>query len=97
MLFETPWANFLQIEKDEICATISADDTVTFSDPPVQFSKAEIDRVLVDAQNQAATFAGLNRDIGKSKEFLSKVRTAVCCSWPVSGFLSHDAGNQEQR
>lgn len=60
------------IEQDEICATISADDTVTFSDPPVQFSKAEIDQVLTEAQNQAALFAALNGEVGKSKEFLSK-------------------------
>jgi COP9 signalosome complex subunit 3 len=60
------------IEQDEICATISADDTVTFSDPPVQLSKTEIDQVLADAQSQAALFAALNREIGKSKEFLSK-------------------------
>jgi len=60
------------IEQDEICATISADDTVTFSDPPAQFSKAEIDQVLAEAQNQAALFAALNREVGKSKEFLTK-------------------------
>lgn len=60
------------IEQDEICATISADDTVTFSDPPAQFSKMEIDHVLADAQNQAALFSALNREVGKSKEFLSK-------------------------
>ncbi|KAF9787819.1 hypothetical protein BJ322DRAFT_1045426 [Thelephora terrestris] len=60
------------IEQDEICATISADDTVTFSDPPVQFSKIEIDQVLADAQDQAALFFALNREVGKSKEFLSK-------------------------
>jgi hypothetical protein len=50
---------------------------VTFSDPPVQFSKAEIDQVLAEAQNQAALFAALNREVGKSKEFLSKVRAAA--------------------
>ena len=50
---------------------------MTFSDPPVQFSKAEIDQVLGEAQNQAALFAALNREVGKSKEFLSKVRTTV--------------------
>jgi COP9 signalosome complex subunit 3 len=50
---------------------------VTFSDPPVQFSKAEIDQVLAEAQNQAALFAALNREVGKSKEFLSKVRAVV--------------------
>ena len=43
----------------------------------MQFSKAEIDQVLVEAQNQASLFAALNREVGKSKEFLSKVRTTV--------------------
>ena len=50
---------------------------MTFSDPPVQFSKVEIDQVLAEAQNQAALFAALNREVGKSKEFLSKVRAVV--------------------
>lgn len=50
---------------------------MTFSDPPVQLSKTEIDQVLADAQSQAALFAALNREVGKSKEFLSKVRLAV--------------------
>lgn len=50
---------------------------MTFSDPPVQFSKADIDQVLTEAQNQAALFAALNREVGKSKEFLSKVRPAL--------------------
>lgn len=46
---------------------------MTFSDPPAQFSKMEIDHVLAEAQNQAALFAVLNREVGKSKEFLTKV------------------------
>jgi len=66
-----------KIEQDEICATISADDTVTFSDPPAQFSKPEIDQVLAEAQNQAALFAVLNREVGKSKEFLMKVQVTI--------------------
>jgi len=53
---------------------------VTFSDPPAQFSKTEIDQVLAEAQNQAALFAALNREVGKSKEFLTKVRAAVLVS-----------------
>jgi COP9 signalosome complex subunit 3 len=50
---------------------------VTFSDPPAQFSKMEIDQVLAEAQNQAAFFAALNGEIGKSKEFLTKVRIGI--------------------
>lgn len=54
---------------------------MTFSDPPVQFSKAEIDHVLAEAQNQATLFASLNKEVGKSKEFLSKVRAVVHLSF----------------
>lgn len=50
---------------------------MTFSDPPAQFSKTEIDKVLAEAQHQATLFAILNREVGKSKEFLSKVQVAV--------------------
>jgi len=38
----------------------------------------EIDQVLAEAQNQATLFAILNREVGKSKEFLTKVRVTVC-------------------
>jgi len=61
------------IEQDEICATISADDTVTFSDPPSKFSKSEIDRLLIEAQRQGAHLTALDRDLGKTKEFITKV------------------------
>lgn len=50
---------------------------MTFSDPPAQFSKIEIDQVLAEAQNQTAFFAALNREVGKSKEFLTKVRIDI--------------------
>ena len=56
---------------------------MTFSDPPVQFSKAEINRVLADAQHQAELFSALNREVGKSKEFLSKVRVIIHLSAPA--------------
>lgn len=60
------------IEQDEICATISADGTVTFTDPPSQYSRNEIDSLLRDAQEQHELLAGLNREMGKSKEFVMK-------------------------
>jgi hypothetical protein len=59
---------------------------VTFSDPPVQFSKMEIDQILAEAQNQAALFAALNREVGKSKEFLSKVRASLVLSLGLLNF-----------
>lgn len=74
--------NPLQIERDEICATISADGTVTFSDPPSQFSKAEIDRVLRNAQEQGELLLALDKAMGKSKDFISKVRSAISFPTP---------------
>ena len=59
---------------------------MTFSDPPAQFSKTNVDQVLAEAQNQAALFAVLNREVGKSKEFLTKVRDAVRASTFREGF-----------
>jgi hypothetical protein len=46
----------------------------------------EIDQVLAEAQNQAALFAVLNSEVGKSKEFLSKVRFAAHLSALWGGF-----------
>jgi hypothetical protein len=54
---------------------ISADGTVTFSDPPPQFSKDDVDRVLQDAQVQMALLGRLEKEMARSKEYLSKVRS----------------------
>jgi hypothetical protein len=61
-----------QIEKDEITATLSADGTVTFSDPPVSISRTEVDGLLREAQAQGAFLAALEREMAGSKEFLTK-------------------------
>jgi hypothetical protein len=47
---------------------------VTFSDPPPQFSKDEVDTVLYSAQAQSAQLEALDREVGRSKEFITKVR-----------------------
>jgi hypothetical protein len=57
----------------------------------------EIDQVLAEAQNQAAFFAALNGEIGKSKEFLTKVRIGIRVlafwvgfHWPIQATKNKD-------
>ncbi|RDB18413.1 COP9 signalosome complex subunit 3 [Hypsizygus marmoreus] len=70
------------IESNDISAQISADGTVTFSDPPPQFTKAQVDRVLLDVQAQTAALGELEREVGRSKEFLGKaVKTREDTAW----------------
>lgn len=44
-----------------------------FSDPPVKFDKADIDRVLAHAQEQCFLLTNLEREMARSKEYLAKV------------------------
>jgi len=67
-----------KIETNDISAEISASGSVTFSDPPPQFTKQQVDRVLRDVQLQTGLLAELEQDVGRSKEFLSKVRHWIC-------------------
>ncbi|KAH7882842.1 hypothetical protein F5I97DRAFT_1900062 [Phlebopus sp. FC_14] len=60
------------IESSEIRAKLSADGTVSFSDPPVKFEKADVDRVLARAQEQGALLSKLEKEMAKSKEYLVK-------------------------
>ncbi|KAG6327766.1 hypothetical protein ID866_11323 [Astraeus odoratus] len=60
------------IRSSEISARLSADGTVAFSDPPVKFEKADIDRVLAQAQEQSSLLARLEREMSRSKEYLAK-------------------------
>ncbi|KAF7307639.1 PCI domain-containing protein [Mycena indigotica] len=60
------------IEAGEIFAQISASGTVTFSDPPPQFSREEVDSVLRSAQTQSALLEGLDMDMARSREFITK-------------------------
>jgi hypothetical protein len=46
---------------------------VTFSDPPAQFTKEQVDGVLRDVQEQTALLVYLEQEVGRSKEYLSKV------------------------
>jgi COP9 signalosome complex subunit 3 len=49
---------------------------VTFSDPPAQFTKEQVDGVLRDVQEQTALLAYLEQEAGRSKEYLGKVRVS---------------------
>lgn len=66
--------SFSQIESNDVSAQISASGSVTFSDPPPQFTKEQVDNVLRDVQEQSALLAALDQQIGKNKEYLAKVR-----------------------
>ena len=46
---------------------------MTFSDPPAQFTKEQVDGVLRDVQEQTALLVYLEQEVGRSKEYLSKV------------------------
>ncbi|KZT68915.1 hypothetical protein DAEQUDRAFT_670453 [Daedalea quercina L-15889] len=63
------------IETDEISATISADGTVTFSDPVPQISKIDVERILRQAQEQTRLLYELERTMNANKDYLTKVRS----------------------
>ncbi|KAF9240427.1 hypothetical protein BU15DRAFT_45833 [Melanogaster broomeanus] len=60
------------IESSEISAQLSADGTVSFFDPPAKFEKADVDRVLAHAQEQGTLLAKLEKELARSKEYLTK-------------------------
>jgi len=60
------------IESSEISAEISIDGTVAFSDPPVEFDKAEVDRVLAQAQLQDGLLMRLEKEMERNREYLTK-------------------------
>lgn len=83
-----------QIASSEISARLSADGTVSFFDPPVTFKKADVDRVLAHAQEQAALLASLERETARSKEYLIKVRICyfhTVFHWREDGVLHHSS------
>ena len=81
-LFCSPFTSLIwyssKIESNDINAQISADGTVTFSDLVPQVSKAQVDKALEDVQAQATALSELEREMGKSKEFLAKVCRVMC-------------------
>ena len=62
-----------QIDSGEINGSISADGTVTFADPVPQFSKDDLDRLLVEAQQTSRELLEVERHLNASKEYLTKV------------------------
>ncbi|KAF6757609.1 hypothetical protein DFP72DRAFT_845569 [Ephemerocybe angulata] len=60
------------IESGDISAAISADGSVTFSDPPPQFTRAQVDEVLKNVQEQSELLEYLEKEMARSKDFLSK-------------------------
>ncbi|KAI0633148.1 hypothetical protein C8Q77DRAFT_1058791 [Trametes polyzona] len=62
------------IDAGEINATISADNTVTFADVVPKFSKEDLDRILVQAQEHNRALLEVERAVNASKEYLTKVR-----------------------
>ncbi|KAF7304915.1 PCI domain-containing protein [Mycena kentingensis (nom. inval.)] len=64
--------DLFKIECGDISAQISASGTVTFSDPPPQFTREEVDAVLRSAQSQSALLEELEMEMARSKEFISK-------------------------
>ncbi|RPD63474.1 hypothetical protein L227DRAFT_497116 [Lentinus tigrinus ALCF2SS1-6] len=61
------------IDSGEINASISADGTVTFADPIPQFTKEQLDKMLVEAQQTSQELLQVERYMNVSKEYLTKV------------------------
>ncbi|KAG1765979.1 hypothetical protein EV702DRAFT_1151036 [Suillus placidus] len=73
------------IECSEISAELSADGTVSFSDPPVKFEKTDVDRVLAQAQQQDALLVRLEKEMERNKEYLTKaVKSKDDAAWGPS-------------
>ncbi|KIM86905.1 hypothetical protein PILCRDRAFT_815352 [Piloderma croceum F 1598] len=71
----------------EITAQISVSGTVTFSDPPSQsqYTKADVDRVLRESEEQASLLKRLEMEMARSREYLSKaVRSKEESAWGSS-------------
>jgi len=72
------------IESNDITAQISADGTVTFSDPPAQFTKEQVDNMLRNVQQQTGLLAYIEQEVGRSKEFLNKAVKTNDSGWAPS-------------
>lgn len=66
-------------------AILAEDNTLTFVDKTINFRPQEIEEYLREAQRQCAILAEIDKQIGRSKEFLSKVGTIDALSHaPIS-------------
>ncbi|KAF4581663.1 hypothetical protein EYR40_002674 [Pleurotus pulmonarius] len=76
------------VETSDINAKISSDGTVTFSDTPpasAGLSKADVDRLVKDAQEQVALLAKLDLELGKNRDYLTKALKAKDDPWAAPG------------
>lgn len=60
------------IDSGDINASISADGTVTFADQLPQISKADVDRLLKQAQEQSRMLLEMERSMNSNKDYLNK-------------------------
>ncbi|TBU54939.1 hypothetical protein BD310DRAFT_826881 [Dichomitus squalens] len=72
------------IDSGEINGSISQDGTVTFADPVPQFSKDQLDKMLVDAQEHSRLLNEIERHLNASKEYLTKVCLIRFCRCMMS-------------
>ncbi|KAJ7447159.1 hypothetical protein FB451DRAFT_1290471 [Mycena latifolia] len=70
------------IETGDISAQISASGTVTFSDPPPEFTRGEVDAVLAGAQEQSELLEVLEMEMARSKDFIGKAGKNQDSAWP---------------
>ncbi|TFK47638.1 hypothetical protein OE88DRAFT_782487 [Heliocybe sulcata] len=83
------------IEKGEIDASLSMDGIVTFNDTPSSaptrmLTRTEVDSALKEAQHQASILRALEREIGKSREFLVKAVRVKDNDWAAPGAPDED-------
>lgn len=55
-------------------ATLDVSGTVTFHEAERRFCGRDVDKVFQEAQAQGAMLSELDRELERSKDFLSKVR-----------------------
>ncbi|KAF8526561.1 hypothetical protein BU17DRAFT_82660 [Hysterangium stoloniferum] len=60
------------IEREEMKATLDAAGTVTFYEDEIRYTGADVDKLLKEAQMQGLVLGEVDREMGRSKEFLAK-------------------------
>ncbi|PFH45807.1 hypothetical protein AMATHDRAFT_71071 [Amanita thiersii Skay4041] len=82
------------IDAGDISAQVAEDGTVIFFDTPSQFSKDQVDQLLRDVQQQSDYLKHLEREMGKSNEYLRKAIKHKDDSWasPMDDYLFSGMG-----
>ena len=60
---------------------------MTFADPVPQFSKDQLDQILVSAQEHSRLLNDIERNMNASKEYLTKVCSIVTVSYNMRAWL----------